>query len=154
MQLSPHFTLAELTASKSHPHVKNEPNQDQVLALEALCDNVLEPVRLYFGRPVIVSSGFRSPELNRLVGSKAKRSQHMLGEAADFEIPGVANVDIFYYITEILKQYDQCIAEMLSETNPSQGWIHVSWSRFKNRQEKLSYLGRQQGYVPGLKFAS
>lgn len=153
MQLSEHFTLAEMTASKRFPHVANTPNQDQILALEALCDNVLEKVRAYFGKPVQVTSGFRSPELNKLVGSKAKRSQHLSGEAADIKVPGVPNVDVWHYIVSELKEFDQCIAELLSETNPSQGWVHVSWSRNKNRREALSYLGKQ-GYVPNLKFAS
>lgn len=153
MQLSPHFTLEEMTRSKKFPNIPNTPNQDQVFALEALCDNVLEPIRAYFKKPVQVNSGFRSLALNKAVGSKAKFSQHMMGEAADIVIPGVANVDIWFYITEELKQYDQCIAEMLSETNPSQGWIHVSYSRHGNRKQAMSFIGRTP-YVPGLKFAS
>lgn len=151
MQLSAHFSLAELTASKKYPNVANVPNQDQVLALEALCENVLEPLRLITQKPIIISSGFRSPELNKLVGSKAKRSQHMDGEAADIECPGIRNDDLWHIITNRL-QFDQCIAEMLSETNGQQGWIHVSYSRYKNRNEKLSFIGTR--YVPDLKYAS
>lgn len=152
MQLSKNFSVAEFTASARFPHIHNEMNQDQILAAEALCDNVLQPLRDHYG-VVKINSGFRSPELNRLVGSKAKFSQHMKGEAADIVVPGVANADVWNFIVHDLKKFDQCIAELLSETNPSQGWIHVSWSRYKNRYEALSFLGKGK-YVPNLKFAS
>lgn len=154
MQLSTHFSLAELTVTKSG--LPNVPNQQQILALEALCDNILEPVRSHFNKPVIVTSGFRSEAVNSATKPKpgARNSQHLRGEAADFHIPGVRNDDIWHYIKDSTLQFDQLIAETLSETNGNAGWIHCSYSIYQTRRSAISFIGKQQGYVPGLKYAS
>lgn len=151
MQLSSHFSLAEMTASGKHKNIPNTPSQPQIIALEALCDHVLEPVRQHFGKPVIVNSGFRSVELNKAVGGAAS-SQHLKGEAADIEIPGVRNDDIWLFIEKNLA-FDQLIAEQLSEFNGSAGWVHVSFSLYQTRKDAKSFLGHGK-YVKGLKYAS
>jgi zinc D-Ala-D-Ala carboxypeptidase len=87
MQLSPHFTLDELTKT-DHPF-PNVPGPAEIQALKALCTNVLEPIRSHFGRPVIVKSGYRALKVNRAVGS-SDGSQHRRGEASDIEIAGAA----------------------------------------------------------------
>jgi hypothetical protein len=101
---------------------------------------------------VKIRSGFRSQALNRVVGG-APNSQHTTGEAADIEIPGIANADVFRHIVKNLP-FDQVIAELLDRNDGSAGWIHVSYSRAKLRHEDLSFLGRGKGkgYVPGLRF--
>lgn len=147
-QLSPHFTLAELTKLSTYPD--NIPSQAELFALEAWCDNVGEKIREQFG-PVTVNSGFRNARVNKLVGG-AVSSQHLKGEAVDIEVAGVRNDELWHWIVENL-EFDQCIAELLSETNGSAGWIHVSFRMGKNRREALSFLGHGK-YVPGLKYAS
>jgi len=92
MNLSPHFTLAEMTATGRT--ADNTPGEKEIIALKALCENILEPVREHFGKPVYILSGFRSPEVNKLVGG-APTSQHVKGEAADITIKGVPNMDVW-----------------------------------------------------------
>lgn len=150
-QLSAHFTLRELTRSNTAAKngIRNTPSEKHINALKTLCNEVLEPVRAHFNAPVVISSGYRSAELNRFMGG-APNSQHTLGQAADIEIPGVPNVEIFDFIAQNLV-FDQLIAELLTKQNGADGWIHVSYAP-KNRMETLSYLGRGRGYVKGLVF--
>ena len=134
--LSQHFSLQEFTRSLAHPNIPNVPNALQIRNMEDLCDNVLEPLRQHFGKPVTILSGFRSPDLNKAVGG-VSTSQHCKGEAADIEIYGVANSELWQYIVDNL-DFDQCIAERLSEDDGSAGWVHVSYTANKRRREDLS----------------
>lgn len=147
MQLSKHFTLAEMIQSQTAVRngLDNTPTPAVVLALEALCDNLLEPVREHFGRPVLVSSGYRSPAVNRKAGG-SPTSQHRLGEAADFTVQGVSNLVVARWIRDSLK-YDQLIYEF-----GEAGWIHASWSTARLRQQELSAKRTPKGtvYLPGL----
>lgn len=154
MKLSANFDLDEFTRSDTATSkgIDNTPGEEHIANLIALCKHVLQPLRDHFGLPVKIRSGFRSQALNRAVGG-APNSQHTTGEAADIEIPGVANADIFRYIVKSLP-FDQVIAELLERGDGSAGWIHVSYSRTKLRYEDLSFLGvgKGKGYVPGLRF--
>jgi len=87
MQLTKNFNLGELTHSITARNrgIKNEPNQEQIENLKALCEKVLQPLRDKINRSIIISSGFRSKELNTAIGG-AKTSQHMAGEAADITL--------------------------------------------------------------------
>lgn len=127
MQLSEHFSLAEMTRSDTANRIgdANQPGQAEIDRLRALCTNVLEPVRRHFGKPVKVNSGYRSLRTNRAVGS-GDGSQHRRGEAADIEIPGVSNVDLARWIRDNL-DFDQLILERYTPGVPSSGWVHVSW---------------------------
>jgi len=153
MKLSPNFNLSEFTRSgvAARLGIDNTPPEVVVECLRSLCVNVLEPVRAHFGRPVTIQSGYRCQALNKAVGGAAT-SQHVLGQAADFEIPGVANADVVKWMAANIK-FDQLIAELLSESDGSAGWIHCSWRDGANRGQLLSFLGKGRGYVPGLVFA-
>lgn len=133
MRLSKHFTLAEMTRSQtaSRRGLDNTPPPKAIAALRALCENVLEPIRTHFARPVIVTSGYRAPAVNKAVGGSAS-SQHCKGEAADFTVPGVSNLDLCQWIMRNLK-YDQLIYEF-----GEGGWVHVSWRDGGNRQMELT----------------
>jgi zinc D-Ala-D-Ala carboxypeptidase len=89
-KLSPHFTLDELTRSQTavRNNIDNTPQDIDIERLQALCENALEPIRVHFNKSVIISSGFRAPELNTAIGGSTT-SQHCIGEAADFIVADV-----------------------------------------------------------------
>ncbi len=126
MNLTRNFTLLELTKSDTaiRRGIDNNPNADQVEKLKLLCENILQPVRDHFGR-VKVTSGFRSVELCLAIGSSSN-SQHAKAEAADFECPGVDNVELFDWIKSNLEP-DQMILEFYTPGEPNSGWIHCSY---------------------------
>ena len=126
MNLTRNFSLLELTKSDTaiRKGIDNNPNADQVEKLKALCENILQPVRDHFGR-VKVTSGFRSVDLCLAINSSAN-SQHAKAEAADFECPGVDNVELFDWIKNNLEP-DQLILEFYTPGEPNSGWIHCSW---------------------------
>ena len=88
ISLSPHFSLSEFTKSataRSHG-IKNEPAPEQVENLQALCVHTLEPLREALGLPIIITSGYRTKQLNHLLVNHSVKSQHMNGQAADFYV--------------------------------------------------------------------
>ena len=127
MQLSDHFSLLELTKSGTAERmgIDNEPGDEEVENLIMVCDMILEPVRENYGTPFIPNSGFRCLELNRAIGSSDK-SQHVTGQAVDFEVPGVSNKDVALWVKDNC-QFDQLILEFFKEEDPSSGWIHASF---------------------------
>ncbi len=106
MNLSKSFTLNELTKSQEATRlgIDNTPNKEHILNLKLLCENVLQPIRDFYGMPLSVSSGYRSAALCEAIGSSNK-SQHTKGQAADFEIFGVANKDLADFVVKNL-DYD------------------------------------------------
>ena len=126
MNLSDNFTLAELTKSQTavRKGIRNEPSTEHINNLIHLARTILQPVREYLGEPVMISSGYRSPELCEAIGSSAK-SQHAKGEAADFEIPGIDNKELAAWIVANT-EFDQLILEYYIENDPNSGWVHCS----------------------------
>ena len=137
MKLSNNFSLIELTASQTAARkgIDNSPSPTHQANLKSLCTSVLQPIRDYFSRVVSVSSGYRSQELCLAIGSKIT-SQHAKGDAADFEIFGVSNIELADYIHEHL-DYDQLILEYWKESDPNSGWVHCSYSENNNRNQYL-----------------
>lgn len=88
ISLSPHFCLEEFTkSSTAMKHgIKNTPPQEAVDNLKALCQGCLEPLREALGLPVVITSGYRTKTLNSMLAHSSERSQHMLGQAADFYV--------------------------------------------------------------------
>lgn len=136
MKLSQHFSYQEFIKSQTAARkgIKNEPDDAQLYSMKMVCMNILEPIRTTFERPVIITSGFRSPELCVAIGSSTN-SQHAKGEAADFEIPGVSNKEVADWIHENLPN-DQLILEFFDGKDPNSGWIHCS-HKPENRGEYL-----------------
>ena len=95
MKLSANFSLNEMTKSQNATRkgIDNTPNSEHLENLKHLCEKILQPIREHYGKAVMVSSGYRSPDLCEAIGS-SKNSQHAKGEAADFEITGVDNFDL------------------------------------------------------------
>lgn len=136
--LSEYFSLSEFTRSQtaSRLGIDNTPPEHVKKRLELLAREVLEPTRAHFGRPVRISSGYRCLALNEAVGSK-ESSQHLKGEAVDFEIPGVPNIDVACWIRDNLEK-DQLILEFWEPKDPHAGWIHVSFREGNNRNMVLT----------------
>jgi len=109
--------------------MENNPSQEAIRELQSLVFNVLQPVRDFLGKPLYISSGYRSPWLNNKIRG-ANQSQHMLGQAADFECWGVSNLELFHTIKNLFP-YDQLILEKHDpRKGPNSGWIHVSYRSY------------------------
>lgn len=127
MKLSEHFTLEEMMRSQTATinKITNKPSQAEMDWLKYLCMNVLEPLRLHMKRPITITSGYRCPRLNALVGG-VNASQHMYGQAADIRILNKQDGDkIFEYL-----KTNRFVHKALYERSKSTGsrWIHVSVS--------------------------
>jgi len=142
MKLSGHFSLSELTKSQTavRKGIDNKPTLEHIENLTELCTHVLEPTRRNFGKPMVITSGYRSEELCEAIGS-SKNSQHAKGEAADFEMFGVDNKELAKYIKNNLI-YDQLILEFYNPDDPSSGWVHCSYNKEENRKQSLLYNGK------------
>lgn len=127
-----YFSIAELTKSETanKRKIDNKPTKEVENCLNQLIDNILDPLREAYGQPIIVSSGYRCPELNKAVGG-AKTSQHTLGQAADIYTKSnskESNKQLFELIKQLKLPFDQ----LINEYNYS--WIHVSYSHRNRRQ--------------------
>lgn len=149
MNLSPHFTLAELT--RTGTGLPNDPSPAQIEKLRALCVHILEPVRAHFNRPVKVNSGYRSPAVNAAVGSKPT-SDHCKGCAADIEIDGVSNYELAKWVRDHL-QFKQLILEAYKPGIPSSGWVHIAYIDGNNSKSVLTMSMSSHGptYENGLR---
>lgn len=131
MNLTKNFTLSELSYANPEHGIENTPPPMVIENLKLLAEKVLQPIRDHFKIPVIVTSGYRSPEYNLRIGG-AINSQHIRGEAVDIDL-GLKNRDVFEWVINNL-QFDQIIWEM--GTPPPKGnpeWIHISYKKEGNR---------------------
>jgi uncharacterized protein YcbK (DUF882 family) len=119
-QITPHFTLEELTASETAERNgwDNSPNESELANLTRLAD-MLEQVKVVLGgKPIMISSGLRTKKVNDAVGSK-DTSQHRLGCAADFKVPGMTPDQVVRALVISGVNYDQVIREF-------DRWVHIS----------------------------
>jgi hypothetical protein len=138
MNLTENVSLKELTKSESATRfgISNEPTEEALSNLQKLATHILQPVRDHFGKPLIITSGYRSPELCLKIGSTTT-SQHTKGQASDFEIGGIANKDLSDWIHQNL-DYDQLILEFWKPEDPNSGWVHCSYKgEGQNRKQYL-----------------
>ena len=151
MRLSDNFTLREFTRSQTAERrgISNMPTAAHLRAMQLLCVKVLEPARAHFGRPVRVTSGYRSGELNRAIGG-SPTSQHCNGEAADWEVPGVDNRRVAKWVEANLT-FDQLILEGHRASDPNSGWIHTSYSETRARKQVLTATFPGPVYTNGIK---
>jgi len=133
-KLSEHFTLEEFEASSyaARKTLSNVMDRHARERATKLVTEILEPLRAHFDSPVILDSGYRSPQVNVGVGGSVS-SQHVRGEAADIRVLGVSPYDVAtWLVDESDLMYDQAIHEYRS-------WVHVSLtSRYANRLESLT----------------
>ena len=138
MLIGKYLTLEECckSATAIRLGIDNRPNQQQIIALQALATNVYDKVCEKFLLKIPVTSGFRSKALNDAISGSSGSSQHMRGEAFDLDLDGtmngVTNAQVFNYIKQHLN-FDQLIWEFGTESNPD--WVHVSYDvSGKNRK--------------------
>ena len=147
-RLSEHFTLDELTLSQTAARLglSNTPSRDAITNLTDLCD-LLEDVRSLLGdHPLLISSGYRSSELNRAIGGSAT-SRHVFGLAVDFTVPRYGSpLAVAKAIAASDLPFDQVIHEFGR-------WVHLGMSLpgEKPRRQTLTIRNSSEGYLPGLR---
>ena len=117
MNLTPHFTLEELTHT-DHRQFDNTPNDKELANLVRLADFLEQVKAVLGGKPIMVNSAFRSKQVNDAVGSK-DTSQHRIGCAADIRVPGMTPDQVVKAVIAAGIGYDQVIREFDS-------WTHIS----------------------------
>ena len=148
MMLSEHFSLAEMIASDTATRqgIANVPGPFEIDNLKRLCVLVLEPLRAAIGQPIRVTSGYRAPLLNLLVGG-SRTSDHCAGRAADIQVPGTSPLTLAKAIQSLDLPVQQCIHEFGA-------WVHVSIPPAGDvpRREYLTALklGKKTHYEWGL----
>lgn len=152
--MAKYFTLNELTrsATASRKGINNAPTMTVKGNLEALIEHVLDPLREKWGKPIIVTSGYRCPALNKAVGG-ASGSQHLVGEAADIRT-STDTRDENMRLLKILLTSDIVFDQVIAEYVDAQGrpdWIHVSYKKNGgNRMKKTTC--RNGKYTSGIRY--
>ena len=146
MQLSEHFELAEFLVSETAARrgIANEPTPEVIENLRRLCQSVLQPLRLHLKHPVVITSGYRSPALNRAVGG-SKTSHRMQGRAADLIVPGLTPLAVCQTAQQMKLPCVQIIHEFGR-------WAHLAVA-LPNERTQLLTAKLAQGktvYEPGL----
>ena len=143
MKVGYYFALDEFTQSPTADRLGIElhASADQINALKALCVFTLDPIRAWFDRPVLVTSGLRTPELNKAIGGSAS-SQHIIGEAADIKIEGLSSQDIVAGVRAMGILFDQCIAYAPERG----GHVHISFTKRRDNRRQFLYAPANGGY--------
>ena len=137
MLLSDNLSLAEAISSATalRKGIANKPTQQHLLNLKEVALHIFQPCRNHFGKPLRVTSGYRSEALNEAIGGSNK-SQHSKGEALDMQsTKGYTNKELFTYIKDNLT-FDQLIGEFPDNVG-EYAWVHCSYKKEGNRGEVL-----------------
>jgi putative chitinase len=136
-KLTEHFALEEMTVSPTAKRlgIPNTPTAEHIENMRYCCEKILEPVRAKFG-PVAINSSYRAPLVNKAVGG-SKTSQHVNGQAIDFEVKGVDNRKVADWVADNL-EFDQVILEFYAAGDKNSGWVHASIKKEGgNRKQRL-----------------
>lgn len=151
--LSKNFAVEEFYRSPTaiRHGLNNEPSAEVVNNLIDLVDNLLQPLRDKLDKPIKILSGYRCPELNKLVGG-ANNSDHLYGKAADITVTGLDNKELFFFIKNNFK-FTKLILEFYDEANPANSWCHASFD--KNSLKNQCFLAKKDAsgktrYIPYL----
>ena len=148
MKLSEHLDLSEVTRSESAKRngISNMPTAEHISNFKLLAEKIFEPIRNHFRVPIMISSGYRSKELNASLKGASLTSQHCSGEAIDIDMDGsphgVTNRMVFDYIKDNLV-FDQLIYEFGDANNPD--WVHVSYESTGNQRKQVLRATRSNG---------
>jgi len=145
--LSPHFSFYEMYHSDKADElgIDNTPSAALAKRLEELVLNVLEPLRELWGAPIVVTSGYRCPALNKAVGGSST-SQHRTAEAADIRTKSDKREDNMALLKCLLGSgivFDQIIAENVDK-NGFPDWIHVSYTTRRANRHKRTTMKRDK----------
>jgi len=144
-KISKHISYKEATFSQTatRKDIDNTPNEEVLCRMQAVAENIFEPLRAYVGAPIKINSFYRSINLNVAIGG-AKSSQHTRGEAIDIDdtFGHMSNKEMFEFIKDEL-DFDQLIWEFGDDSNPA--WIHVSYVSNKNNRRRILKAEKQQG---------
>lgn len=151
MELSKNLSLSEVTRSDTakRKSISNMPTPEHIENFKKLAVNIFQPIREHFDKPILISSGYRSAELNKAIGGSAS-SQHCSGEAIDIDMDGttITNKQIFDFIKDKLN-FDQLIWEFGTESNPD--WVHVSFAANRSQRKQVLIAKRVNGKTTYLK---
>jgi hypothetical protein len=142
MRLSKNFVLSEITRSNTAKrlNIDNVPNKKHLCSMQILITNLIQPMRDALG-PIRISSGYRSPALNRAISGSVK-SQHCKGEALDLQFwkdGEMCNEEIYNWVIKEGIEFDQMINEF------DFSWIHISLKEDKNRKQVLEAYKDEDG---------
>lgn len=141
-----YFTTEECCVSASYPKLVEIPQKGSSIYnnLAYLIER-LDIIREKWGGPIIVTSGYRPPKLNKAVGSTAKNSAHLVGLAADFHPKNGNIMDLAALIVNMDMDFDQLILEKTTVKNrqiTNCQWLHIGFSRVNNRNQILAWDGK------------
>ena len=143
MELTKNFSLEEMLRSDTAKRcgITNKPKAEEetevVENLKALCVEVLQPLRDFLGKPVVISSGYRCRELNEKVGG-VSNSQHLTGEAADIRVKDRHElIEIMRFIMD-----ETVFDQLIREKSATGEWVHVSYKRNGNNRQQVFKLTR------------
>lgn len=130
------FTLAELIKSSTADkhHIDNTPPTEVLKNLQYGVDMVLDPLRRLHGKPIIITSGYRCPKLNVLVGGVAN-SRHQNGNAADIHVANLTEATALFKLLKELPSVDTA----LFEHSKSGQWLHVQWSMTQTPRHHFNF---------------
>ncbi len=143
-KISDNISYKEATRSETAQRlgISNKPKKEHIENMELIAEKIFQPLREWVDHPIRINSFFRSEELNSRIGG-ALSSAHKDGLAMDLDsLGGKTNLEMFHYIKDNL-EFDQLIWEFGAEPK----WIHVSWSKKKNRKQVLVTKRKGKYYV-------
>lgn len=140
--------------------IDNTPNDEQLFRAKMLAEHCLMPIRTHYWKPFTPNSWFRCPSLERVICARGferwskkngyklqikgesfhawheyiQLKTHPSGGAADIEVPGVSNNELFTWCSQNL-EFDQLIREFARANDPYSGWVHISFNKDHNRNE-------------------
>lgn len=131
-----YFELTEFLKSEEalNRRIDNSPTFEIVEHLEELISKLLDPMREAYGKPLIISSGYRCPKLNQAVGG-VSTSAHKIGYAADIKVKDVEN--LFNFVTEWVKARGVMFDQIFIETKGSSKWLHVGLKNQNGLQRRM-----------------
>lgn len=139
-QFTKNFSYDELIASATAKRLglDNTPTPEEKEKLRQLAEDILQPIRDAWKSPIVVTSGYRSEEVNKAVGG-VKTSQHRLGEAADIKVGGKErNRKLFNFIYKLISKGDIKVGQLIDEYSYS--WIHISLPRKGKENNQILHI--------------
>ena len=130
------FSLAELIKSSTATkhHIDNTPPADVIRNLQYGVDMVLDPLRRIYGKPILITSGYRCPKLNTLVGG-VSNSWHTQGNAADIHVASLTEATKLFSNLQKIPSVDT----VLFEHSGSGQWLHVQWNMAKTPRHHFNF---------------